>query len=111
MINIKKSKCTGRLSASLLGSACHAVRLNGASRRLAASLAAVASAMTLSGVQIPEAHAHVSHVLSAQQYGDIKIGYPEIEITAATMTGLVVIGAVFVQAFQRRGRRRQLLQC
>jgi hypothetical protein len=80
------------------------------SKTLAASLTAVASAMTLSGVQLPEAHAHVSHVLSAQQYGDIKSGHPEIEMTAAVMTGLVVVGAVLVQTLQRRGRRMDRME-
>ncbi len=65
--------------------------------------------MTLPGVHLPEAHAHVSHVLSAQQYGDIKSGYPEIEMTAAAVTGLVVIGAVFVQALQRRGKKERMM--
>ena len=114
MINIKKWKCAGRLNASLLGSARGTIMRcsrHGTSGRLAASITAViASAMTLPGVQLQEAHAHVSHVLSAQQYGDIKSGHPEIEMTAAVMTGLVVVGAVLVQTLQRRGREMSRME-
>ena len=103
----------GRLNAlSLSGSARSTItrRRHGIFGKIAASVTAVASAMTLSGVQLPEAHAHVSHVLSAQQYGDIKSGHPEIEMTAAVMTGLVVVGAVLVQTLQRRGRKMSRME-
>ena len=74
------------------------------SKKLAASLSAIASVATLSNVHIPNAYAHVSHVLPAQQYLDIKSGYPDIEILAAGLTGLVVVGAIVVQSLQKSRR-------
>jgi hypothetical protein len=65
--------------------------------KLTVPLAALASFSLLSNVQFPDAYAHVSHVLSAQQYMQIKSGYPDMEIIAASLTGLIAISAIFVQ--------------
>ena len=73
-------------------------------KKIAVSASVVTAAMTLSNIQIPNAYAHVSHVLTARQYTDIKSGYPDIEITAAAMTGLIVVCAIIVQSLQKSRR-------
>ena len=93
-----------RLNA-LMGLTSHVDAHDNMSKKLTALLSVIASVVTLSSMQIQNAHAHVSHVLPAQQYLDIKSGYPDIEILAAGLTGLVVVGAVFSQLFQKHRRR------
>jgi len=97
----------GLLSASAR-SAWHKTRCCGIFKKLTMPLSAVASMLVLH-MQIPNAYAHVSHVLSDQQYADIKSGYPDIEIIAAGMTGLVAFSAILVQSLQKC--RRRLERC
>jgi len=82
---------------------------NVASEKITSCLSAWTSLLIISITQLPNAHAHVSHVLPVQQYADIKSGYPDIEITATIVTGLIVILAIFTQSFQKH--RRTLKTC
>ena len=94
----------GRLNA-MVDSAWHIIAHGNTSKKITVSLSAITSVMLLSNVQIPNAYAHVSHVLPASQYANIKSGYPDIEIIAAAITGFIVLSAVLVQSFQKHRRR------
>ncbi len=75
------------------------------SKRIQVSLSLFLSIILLSNIQIPDAYAHVSHVLSTHQYDTIKSGYPDIEIIAAGMTTLMVFTAIFTQLLQKHRQR------
>ena len=93
---------------ALAGSVWRVVAHGDASKKITMSLSAITSVMLLSNVHIPNAYAHVSHVLPAQQYATIKSGYPDIEIIAAGITGFVVLSTLLVQSFQKHRRRLQV---
>jgi len=88
---------------ALPNSVWHMIIHDGASK-IILFLSAVASLLLLSNTHPPNAYAHVSHVLSAQQYADIKSGYPDIEIIAAGLTGFIVLSAILIQSFQKYRR-------
>ena len=92
-----------RLS-TLTNPICRGIAYDYICKKIAVSVSAITAAMTLSNMQIPNAHAHVSHVLTARQYTDIKSGYPDIEMIAAAMTGLIVVCAIVVQSLQKSRR-------
>jgi len=82
---------------------------NATSEKITAYLSACMYLLIISNLQLPNAHAHVSHVLPVQQYTDIKSGHPDIEIIATIVTGLIVISVILVQSFQKN--RRALNSC
>ncbi len=96
---IKKEVEAQHATSSQVSSAWHKLKGQGGQLlgNLTVPLAALASFSSLSNVQFPDAYAHVSHVLPAQQYMQIKSGYPDMEIIAAGLTGLIAISTILVQ--------------
>ena len=79
------------------------------SKKIMTVLSAAGSAIVFSSMsEIPRAYAHVSHVLPEHQYTSIKSGYPDVEVIATGLTGIIAFSALLAQSVQKHRRK---LEC
>ena len=89
---------------------CNVILCCGMSKKIASFLSAASSFLILSSMsEIPRAYAHVSHVLSEDEYTSIKSGYPDVEIIAVCLTGIIAFSAILTQSTQKS--RERLEKC